>query len=124
MILANSTSLLLSKGFQIIPQTPDFEREDPWATYMRRIGHTDTPTWEGAESTHEYLLIVADRTTLEVIESVYERYLAPKVTRRPKSRAVYKKKGEQVDHYSDLQYKGFYPIHATILRGDEALTAL
>lgn len=122
MTLPDATSLLLSRGFQVIPQMPDFEREDSWAVYMRRTGHTDTPTWEGAKTTHEYTLIVSkDGVMLEV---VYERYLAPKQTRRPKGRAVFKKSGDRVDQYSDHQYKGFVPIYATILRGREGLERL
>ncbi len=129
MTLPDTISVVVSRGWKPHPQAhqppkPDdhFGTHDDYAAYFSRVGHTDTPTWEGAKSTHEYLLIISKDGV--VLEMVYERYLAPKNTRRPKGRAVFKRNGDRVDQYSDHQYKGFVSIYATILRGEEGLERL
>lgn len=121
MTLSDAISLAQSRGFEPISQTPDFERHDEWACYARRVGPA-IDTWEGLKPIHEYLLLVSRDGVF--LEGVFERYLAPKQTKRPKGRAAFKKRGDKIDVYSDYQYKGFAPIYATILRGREELETL
>lgn len=125
MTLTDAIIRLTLCGFEVVSQTPKFEHEEPWARYLWRIGRP-IDTWEGPKPVYEYVLLVSDRDTEFMLEALVWRYLAPEQasvvgSRAPKAKPVFKKRGEQVDPYSDQQYKGFLPIYATILRGGDII---
>lgn len=121
--LYHALHLARSRGFAVIPQVPDFESDDPWSIYLKRANKT-VETFEGSKTVHEYLLLVAERESFEMLEAPHWHFLAPRVTRPIKSKPVYRKRGDQVDPYSDHHYKGHAPIYAGILRDEEQLTTL
>lgn len=118
MTLSEATNLVAARGFTIRPQIPHYGEESSHCAYLYRndgevisYGEKDFQVWE-------YILLVSYEGCF--LEAIYEKYLAPKETRRPKGRDVQK----VGDPYTDHQKRGFLPIYITILRSEEELSAV
>lgn len=104
MTLPEAISPFLGAGFAPEPHAPHFGQELSGVSYLRR--------------THTYVSLVGYLG--HFTEAVWEVYLAPKNTRRPKGSDT-KEKGAQ---YSDHQFRGFVPVETRLLRTREELDSV
>lgn len=135
MTLPEVTSPFLAAGFAPEPQAPHFGQELTGANYLRR-SHTYVflcgydPEYHANLIPRTYAEMRADTPARThngpreyggiFCEAVWEVYLAPKNTRRPKGPDT---KGKD-DPYSKHQLAGFVPIETRLLRIREDLDSV
>lgn len=106
MTLAEVITPFLAAGFAPEPHEPHFETVLSGVTYLRRG--------------HAYVSLVSYENRF--VETVWEVYLAPKNTRRPKGPDTKEKDANGKEaKYSDHQLRGFVPIETRLLRTREDL---
>lgn len=103
----NPTEFAKSVGFTSADQVAHFEYQIPYVDYLSR----------SRDGQHEYLSLVHYEG--QFVEAVYEIFLAPKQTRRPKGRDSKVKDSK----YTRWQLDGFVSARATLLRDPEDIRA-
>lgn len=87
-----------------------FNKDDPLRDHFGYFISGLAYMYRTGQGAHEYLSLISYEN--RVIEVIYERYLAPKNTRRPKGKDFTKAGAAHSDH----QMKGYSPVALSIYR--------